>query len=158
MCYNSSIKKRSDIMKKGKIAIATAALMSSIVLIKPEHTYNPQYEIINEDAFATYEDGLVYIGDENYIISLTNVHENDILVVDDRKTESNSIKIVSSYKIDDKDVRNDIICIIDEYVKMNPDTFDRTIESMRVEWFVHNLLYSLNYEPNRTRDVDYIIN
>ena len=65
------------------------------------------------------------------------------------------MKILSSYKINDSNIRNEILEIIAEYEKTYPSSWNRSINSMRVEWFVHNFLYYLNYEKNRTRDVDF---
>ena len=40
------------------------------------------------------------------------------------------------------------------YDSLYPSDWKRSIESMRVEWTVHNLLYDIGYERARTRDVD----
>ena len=110
--------------KRSKIIVATAGIIFTVSFIKSHHTYEPQYEILTEvddEAFASYQNGLVYIGESDFIDSLDCVNENDILVVDNRKTDQASIKIVSSYRITDKDLRNDILCIIEEYLKLHPD-------------------------------------
>ena len=149
-------------MKKfNRVLVATAFSIFSVSILKSDYVYQPQYEILNEvdnDAFASYENGLIYIGDSSFINSLDHVNENDILVVDNRNTDKSSIQVVSSYEITDKDIRNDIICVIDEYLKLYPSDFDRSIESMRLEWLVHNILYGVNYEVDRTRDVDFETN
>ena len=138
------------------LVIASTISLASIVLFKYEHKYTPEYEIINEDnlAYARYRNGLVYIGDKSFLNSLT-VNENDILILDNRSDSELDVKIYSSYLIKDKDIRNDIINIIYEYEKENPSNWNRSIESMRVEWFVHNFLHTFNYETDRTKDVDF---
>ena len=142
--------------KKVKYVLVTTATIFTVAYFNNDYNYNPTYEILDEsdDAYAIYPKGKVYIGDKKYIESLRDVKDTDILVEDQRKTREN-MKIVSSYKIKDKDLRNDIICILVEYEKDNPTDWDRTIESMRVEWFVHNFLYDINYEIDRTKDVDF---
>ena len=149
-------------MKKfNRVLVATAFSIFSVSILKSDYVYQPQYEILDEvdnDAFASYQNGLIYIGDSSFINSLDRVNENDILVVDNRNTDKSSIQVVSSYEITDKDIRNDIICVIDEYLKLYPSDFDRSIESMRLEWLVHNILYGVNYEVDRTRDVDFETN
>ena len=146
-------------MKKFKtVLVATAFSIFSVSMLKSDYVYQPQYEILTEvdnDAFASYQNGLIYIGDSSFINSLDHVNENDIIVMDNRNTDKSSIQVVSSYEITDKDVRNDIICVIDEYLKLYPSDFNRSIESMRLEWLVHNILYGVNYEVDRTRDVDF---
>ena len=54
----------------------------------------------------------------------------------------------------DKDERNEILTVLKEYDSMYNTEWDRSIESMRVEWTVHNMLYDLHYESARTKHVD----
>lgn len=145
-------------LKKKKILFVTTAAIS-FGFFKYEHKYTPEYNIIECSecgAVATYSNGLIYIGDNNFINNINNIKENDILIIDDRKKSESNIKIISSYKIDNKDLRNDILTVILEYTNLYPiEEWDRSIESMRLEWFIHNLLYDFNYEIERTKDVDF---
>ena len=144
--------------KKYTKAILSISLITSLmVFYNHNHEYSNNYEIIGSTAYARYEDGNIYIGDEEYINSLTNICENDILVVDERNSTDPNFKIIDSYRIKDKDIRNDIICAICDYNNEYPCNYYRSIESMRLEWFVHNIAYHLNYEVDRTRDVDFEI-
>ena len=124
--------------------------------ISYDHKSLPNYEIVmQDDCFAQYSIGKVYIGSVKFISNLDNISLNDILIVDNRKNDDPSIKILSSYKITDANIRNEILEIIAEYEKENPSSWNRSINSMKVEWLVHNILYYLNYEKNRTQDVDF---
>ena len=40
---------------------------------------------------------------------------------------------------------------------MYPSVWERSIESMRNEWEVHNWAYRFDYKKNRTTDVDFNI-
>ena len=122
-----------------------------------DHEYNTNYEILDSTAYARYDDGYIYIGDEDYIDSLTDICENDILVIDQRNSTDPNFKIIDSYRITDKDIRNDIISVICDYNMEYPCDYYRSVESMRLEWFMHNVSYNLNYEVDRTRDVDFEI-
>lgn len=62
--------------------------------------------------------------------------------------------IYDSYKITDKDTRNDVLCCLLEYEKMYPSDWNRTIISMRNEWIIHNLSYYLHYERGSAANVD----
>lgn len=121
-----------------------------------KHKYNPNYCILEEnaDAYASYSNGLVYIGDENYINSLKNVNPNDVLIIDERNLSDPNMLICNSYVIDNKDLRNEILEIICSYEKDHPSNWDRTIESMRFEWFCHNVSHFFNYRTDRTSEVD----
>ena len=110
--------------------------------ISYDHKESFNYEIIEqEDYFANYSNGKVYIGTKEFIDSLTDINDTDILVIDERNKKDPDIKILSSYRIMDANIRNEILEIISIYEEKYPSTWKRSITSMKVEWFVHNVLY-----------------
>lgn len=114
------------------------------------------YEIIdNEECFAHYSRGRVFIGKQDVLDSLLDISENDILILDGRGNEDPNIRVLSSHQIEDPVIRAEILEIIKEYEINHPSSWDRTIEAMNVEWIVHNLLYSMNYKQKRTSEVDF---
>jgi hypothetical protein len=144
--------------KKLKSAVLVSSLIGASLFYNHEHTYKPEYQIINyeeSDAFATYSLGSIYIGDMSYISSLHNLLPTDILVVDERDSDDPNLKIIASYKIDDKDIRDEIIEVLEVYELMYPSKWNRSLKSMRLEWFVHNLLHDFNYKLDHTTDVDF---
>ena len=150
-----------DKKKKIKALIYLSCAISLYSYLSYDHKYNPEFTIYDneEEAFARYRYGDVYIGDLNYINSIKDsINEKDILVVcgyqDDNGQIDPNVRVVSSYRIDDKEVRNDILNIILIYKDLYPSQWNRSLESMRVEWTVHNILYSIGYERDRTIDVD----
>jgi len=143
-------------IKKKLLAISTALVLltaySSI-----DHLYQPNYEIVEENPsgpFGCYSCGYIYIGSLTYLKSLTDITENDILVLDQRYKADPNMKIFSSYRITDKDLRNEILEVLCRYEECYPSPWNRSIESMRLEWLMHNLSYYINNEPNRAGDVD----
>lgn len=62
--------------------------------------------------------------------------------------------ICNSYCIKDKDTRNEILEVLCCYEEMYPSNWDRSIESMRVEWFCHNTAYNFNYRVDDSFEVD----
>lgn len=135
-------------------------ILISLILIIGERYYNNEYKYKNEyeilednDAFARYNDGLIYIGSKWYLNSL-DTEENDILVIDSRKDPVPNMVICDSYKIKDIKTRNEILEILDIYEKQNPSNWNRSMTSMRIEWFCHNMSYYLNHETERTKSVD----
>lgn len=143
-------------MDKKKRILSGILALWLIGNISYDHKVLPKYEIvINDNYFANYSNGKVYIGSKEYIDTLTDISASDVLIVDGRNSDDPYMKILSSYKINDSNIRNEILEIINEYEKMHPSSWNRSINSMRVEWFVHNFLYYFNYETERTKDVDF---
>lgn len=120
------------------------------------HQYRSDYEILpNErEAYAQCDDMLIYIGNQKYLENIKNNNENAILVLDERSTKDPNMVIYNSCDIKDKDTINNILEVLCEYEEENPSSWDRSIESMRMEWFMHNLGYYFNYRIDHTRDVD----
>lgn len=105
-------------------------------------------------AFASYGKGLVYIGDMTFLDNLDEVKDDDILILDERIGNDPNMKILSSYIIKNRKDKKEILKILSLYEKKSPSEWNRSYESMMVEWEMHNLLHSLGYRINRTTDVD----
>lgn len=139
---------------KKNILYLSTILFFITYYLKNDYNYNASYEIVDDTFFATYSNGLVYIGNEKYLDSI-ECNENDILICDSRdKLEDPDMVIYNSFNITDKNIRNEILEIVCEYEKNYPSNWNRSIESMRVEWFMHNIGYFFNYKRDRTTDVD----
>ena len=141
---------------KKKILCASAACLVLVGYLNKK-TYHPNCEILCEEngAFASYSNGLVYIGDEEYLDGLQNISPNDVLIRDERNDKDDpNIAILNSYNITNKEIRNEILEIVCYYEIMNPSDWDRSIESMRLEWFCHNVGYYFNYKTDHTEEVD----
>ena len=113
------------------------------------------YEIIDDRAFARYSDGLIYIGDFDYLEDVKKYcSDKDILVLDRRNGEDPDMIIYNSYKILDKNKQLEILNALCSYEQLYPSSWNRTINTMQREWNAHNILYYMNYERYRTTDVD----
>ncbi len=139
--------------KKKLITVGIAVtILSAYCATTPK--YDANYELLNDsDAFACCNCGTVYIGNASF---LRNIPKDDkiILIEDQRKGIDPNMKIYDSCSICNKEDRNDILEILGEYERQNPSNWDRSIDSMRLEWLMHNISYDLNIEHNRTTDVD----
>lgn len=148
-------------MNKLKLRKNLFILFSSIALYSAYRyatRYEANYKILEDesiDAYASYVDGLIYIGDFFTISDLIDqVNEGDILVIDKRLSDDPDMKILDSYRITDvNDIKDILNCLI-EYESENPTLWDRTLTSMVTEWKAHNFLYRINYQRCRTTDVD----
>ena len=140
---------------KRKLAALGIAVAIGTTYCAVDTSYTPQYEILSDSmAFAECPCGLVYIGDKEFLESIPR-GDRVILIEDQRFSRDDpNMKIYNSCQIRDKNDRNDILEVIQEYERCNPSPWDRSIESMRLEWFMHNISYDCSYKQNRTEDVD----
>lgn len=144
-------------LKKGLLLIGSSFIIVST--FHPDHKYTPKYEIVNDeesDAFATIGNRTVYIFSSKKELEnhRDEVGVDDILVVDERSTIDPNMIIYDSYLICDKDTRNDVLSCLLEYESMYPSPWERTIESMRNEWIIHNISYYFHYRRFNARNVD----
>ena len=112
---------------------------------------------LNPYAFSRYQGGNIYIGNYSYLMECFPFYkEGDIFVLDQRgKMDNPTMKVYSSYKIKNKDDRSDIIDSILQYEEMYPSMWNRSRNSMKLEWYMHNLSYMFHHRRNRTTDVDF---
>ena len=148
--------KRRD-LKRSLLAVSAAlVVMTSYYSI--DHVYHPSYEIVCENQsgpFAKYSKGCIYIGSNTYLNSLTNINEYDILVEDQRfNLKDPNMKIHASHRITSREERNEILEVLCYYEACYPSPWDRSLETMRLEWLIHNISYFWGLEPDRSGDVD----
>lgn len=86
---------------KNKI-LFTSILVMLILSYPFKHKYKKNYNILDDDAFASYSGGLIYIGNSEYINNLENINDGDILVIDERDSSDPEMIICDSYNIKDK--------------------------------------------------------
>ena len=70
----------------------------------------------------------------------------------DCKVLDNRIKVYDSYKVHKADIENALQELKDRYPEHC--TWNRDMKSLKLEWAAHNLLYSWNIRPSKTKDVD----
>ena len=141
--------------KKNKLLVLALSASLAATYLSYEHVYTPTYEVLTHDkAYASYSKGKVYIGNAKFLEKLTGVSDDDILVLDERDDDDPNFKIYNSCRITNKDERNEILEILCQYEKDYPSNWNRTIESLRLEWFAHNFFYFFDYQTHRTTDVD----
>lgn len=139
------------LFKKKLLYLTTVLCLSTYV---DEHIYHPNYEIMDKVPYAKYSDGYVYIIKTMDFYNI-NYNEKDIIIVDETEGRDPDLVVLNSYKLEDKEIRNEIIEIICEYENENPSNWKRSKESMRLEWYIHNLSYKYNYKIDHSCDVDF---
>ena len=148
-------------MKKRTKIIITSITLAGLLFAycKYDYQYAPKYAIVDntEEKYwkAEYRYGYVYIVKDLEDANNISLSDTDIVVLDDRDAPDPNMRVMSSHKITDRLARNDIIEILDKYEQEFPSDWDRTIHSMRLEWYVHNLLYDIYYQRDSTENVDF---
>ncbi len=142
-------------MKKHKRAIFLISSVIFLTTMNSKEVNREGYKIVNENSYATYTGGRIYIGNKRYINGLKDINSNDVLVVDERYKKDSNMKVLDSYRINNGLNRREILKVLKKYEEDYPSNWNRTIESMLLEWEVHNIFYKLGYRLNRTTDVDF---
>ena len=142
-----------------RIIVSITAALMLFVYYNYDYKYVPQYEIVGTNysstkPYAKYRYGNVYIVKNEKSIDKNEENPYDVFVIDRREGNDPNFRIISSCEINDKDARDDILEILLQYEKEHPSNWNRTIESLRIEWFVHNFLHFFNYKTDHTTDVD----
>ena len=101
-----------------------------------------------------YNNGTIYIGNDEYLETIKELGLYDVLVLDDRNNKDPNLKIYNSYKISNPDIRKEIIDGLLFYEEKYPSDWNRTEGSLINEWAAHNFMYNLGYKQRRTIDVD----
>lgn len=70
------------------------------------------------------------------------------------KVEKNNIHIEDSYLYDKQEMKSCLNTIRELYSDVCDVLKNRTDNDMMREWCLHNVLYRLGYQQDRTRDVD----
>ena len=77
----------------------------------------------------------------------------DVIVIDYRGPNgANDVQIQYSYTIRDKELQRSILTILYNYECANPTGWNRTVDSMMIEWDIHNLGANIgNFFPVKTK-------
>ena len=137
-------------------------LFASILLFfmqnpKTEMVLSRDYQIVEQqnEAYAKYRDGNIYIGKKSFLKNV-DYQEGDVLVEDQRNNYDNpNMRVYFSYRIRDEECIDEIIDALQRYEEEFPSIWNRSSNSMKVEWYIHNILYDMNYQRKRTSHVDF---
>ena len=133
-------------------------VLSFGMLTFQKHSMPSQEELLSKllPFQAKYQEGFVYIGTQDDFLKLKNtLRSRDVFVLDERDEEDPNMVIFNSYKIQEDAYQTQILKILNLYEELYPSDWNRSIESMKREWKVHNLFYHLRYKQSHTKDVDF---
>ena len=140
--------------RKLLILMSACLLLASCKNVKKEEDKTYEAFPKTDEAYASYSLGNIYIGSKSYLDGLTHLTEHDILVEDQRSSKNPNMRIYDSYTISDSAVRKEILEAILEYEKEHPSDWERSIGSMELEWYFHNISYNFSIQTQRSKDVD----
>ena len=94
-------------------------------------------EKYNPEPIGSYDDGNVYlVTDEDDVLT---DFPGDVVVIDERGPGRNDgVEIRYSFLITNSDAQREILVLLLDYETANPTGWNRTLESMLVEWDAHN--------------------
>ncbi len=123
------------------------------------HTYS--YAYISGD---TVVKGKVYILQFSENISNTEKEAiadkmtlgiHDYAVIDYRIGWDPDLQVRNSYKANTERERQCVIDILLHYEESYPSDWERSVNSMKNEWYWHNSAYNAGYNTKRAKDVDF---
>ena len=129
--------------------IGVFSIPSSLSIEDIRHSYTSPFK-------TRYKEGYIYIGnEEEYNQMKDQIGENDFDVLDQRECLDSNMKVYDSYRVASSYDQESILRILLFYENLYPSKWNRSLESMKLEWEVHNALYHVKYQRERTKDVDF---
>lgn len=141
------------------VLIYLIALLVSFSLFKNRNNKKEIIDLTDNKTYSvygTYSRGKIYICDSMHDAECASLvcAENDVIVVDQTELNDPNMKIVSSYKITNRQEMIEILNVIKKYCMNKECNWDRSISSMQNEWIVHNICSNMAIKRERTDDVD----
>ena len=137
-------------IKKRVLSFGTAILM--LFFLQQSKKRDNDYHF--ENGYIKYTDGTIYIGDEDYLDSITELGPYDFKVLDDRSSKDPDLKVYDSYKIINPVSIAEVVDALLSYEDQYPSDWNRSKHSLINEWISHNIMYYFGYKTHRTTDVD----
>ncbi len=69
------------------------------------------------------------------------MEKSDMFIVDERFSLDPNMKIYNSYLVTRLDDIEEVLDVMEAYEETYPSSFERSRESMKMEWVFYNLLY-----------------
>ena len=115
---------------------------------------NSSYSSDLNNEYAYYKGKNIYIVDEE-VFEKMKKNNNDIYLLDFRNILNSNVQIYNSRLIHDKEDMYNILGVLLEYDKEYPnDRWNRSLDGMYLEWYLHNVFYDHSILKERSRDVD----
>ena len=87
------------------------------------------------------------------MLSARSARETQEMNIDISITKNN-IHIEDSFDVPKRDIKGDLVVILEYADRQDCKVCNRSLKSLCLEWYAHNLLYRLHIQRARTKDVD----
>lgn len=115
---------------------------------------NPSYSSEINNEYGYYNGKKIYIVDEEVFEEMKKDDDN-IYLLDYRNIFNSNVQIYNSRLIRDKEDMYNILGVLLEYNREFPnDRWNRSIDGMYVEWYLHNVFYDYSILKERSCNVD----
>lgn len=115
---------------------------------------NSSYSSELNNEYAYYKGKNIYIVKEE-VFDKMNKKSNDIYLLDFRNVFNSNVQIYNSRLIHDQEDMYNILGVLLEYDREFPnDKWNRSLDGMYIEWYLHNVFYDHSILQERSRDVD----
>ena len=154
--------KKKKLLRKKALTLALMYMffcMSSHINASIEKERNFAYELCdsssrsNDKPFATYKNYNIYIGCEADVSRYTS-DPNNICIIDGRCNKNPNMKIIDSHRITSTEDMFNILAVLQEYEKIYPTRWNRSLEGLQIEWVAHNISFQYGILPVRSGSVD----
>lgn len=140
-------------IKKACVVLLLSIPVTGIIVEKHNKSYIKNDDR-GSDIFSPYGyvgNKAVYIGEypDNFVVNL-----DSITIIDHRLSDDPNYIVIDSYKVRNTVERLEVLKLLLEYNNEYVSEWDRSLLSMDIEWLIHNICYELDYEVNKTKDVD----
>lgn len=116
------------------------------------YTINNEYSE-DENYFGSCDGYDIYFGSEDELREYVD-NDRNICVIDGRRNLNPNYKICHSYRITNEQDMYNILGVILEYDKLYPSKWNRSIDGLQIEWYLHNVCYEMNIFIDRSESVD----
>ena len=115
---------------------------------------NPSYSSELNNEYAYYKGKNIYIiGEEEF--EVMDKSDDNIYLLDYRYVFNSNVQIYNSKMFCDKEDMYNILAVLLEYNQEYPnDRWNRTIDGMYLEWYMHNVFYNWSILKERSSNVD----
>lgn len=115
---------------------------------------NSYYSSELNNEYACYNGRNIYIVDDEEFDKIDK-NDNDIYLLDYRNVLNSNVQIYNSNLIHDENDMYNILGVLLEYAKEYPnERWNRSIEGMYIEWYIHNIFYDCSILIERSCSVD----
>ena len=114
-------------------------------------------------AGLSYDDDIDKVGQtsNNHTVYISKTKDNPTVTsntywaYDYRTSDDPGICLIESHIVEEEEIQYEIIYMLLEYEELNPTDWNRTADSMQLEWDIHNFAYKKGISEKSTRSTDF---